>query len=72
MQLSVNLYTTGDPCQRTNFYFNTNPFNGILAILNEPPDGCTIGAGNCPAPYQFTEMYSYVPGGAVSERRLPV
>jgi YD repeat-containing protein len=71
--------TTEDLCQRTNFYYDTNPFNGSYSqySMSRPtaaqygvPTNLLGAIGYCPTPYQFTEMYSYIRGGAVSRKRL--
>ena len=68
-----NTQLTEDPCQRTTFYYDTNPFDGSFSqYAVSRPTAAQWGAANCPAPYQFTELYSYNQGGAVTRKRLTV
>jgi YD repeat-containing protein len=64
--------TVEDTCQRTNFYYDANQFDGAFSqySLNGRLTAKQWGGTGCPAPYQFTDMYSYTPGGLVTKKRL--
>jgi len=67
-----------DACQRTLFYYDTNPFNGSFSqYAYGRPTATKYGistGGYCASgvPYTFTEQYSYTQAGLVTNKRLAV
>jgi YD repeat-containing protein len=67
-----------DACQRTLFYYDTNPFNGSFSqYAYGRPTATKYGistGGYCASgvPYTFTEQYSYTQAGLVTTKRLAV
>jgi RHS repeat-associated protein len=73
-----------DVCQRTLFYYDTNPVDGSFSqyAFGRPTAtqyGAPVASGNyCPnglpntVPYTFTEQYSYTQAGLVTKKRLAV
>ena len=63
-------YQTDDPCQRVNYYYDTNPFEsgftqngwGRLAVAEYGQPSCTGG--------QYRESYSYTSGGLPLKKKL--
>jgi RHS repeat-associated protein len=63
-------YQTDDPCQRVNYYYDTNPFEstftqngwGRLAVAEYGEPTCTGG--------QYRESYSYTSGGLPVKKKL--
>jgi len=61
-----------DPCQRTLFYYDTNPFNGSFSQYAYGRPTATQYKSSCASPYLFTEQYSYTQAGLVTSKRLAV
>lgn len=60
-----------DTCQRTEFYYDTNPYDSQFSQYSyNRLKAAKWGGAGCSTPYEFRELYSYTPGGLVTKKRL--